>query len=384
MLERKSDFTDLAFSYKEMIETGPKNKKVIEEVTHTIKFTKFITLYALQIPIYSKIICKPNTLENNDTSSFNIWQGYVAEKINNIDMSKVNPMLEFIKEVIFSNNEIYYKYIMSWLYILLAKPELKTNVVLFLYTEEFGTGKNTFTDFLSLLLGSHLYSEISGIDKLVDRYNKFLLGKKLIVVDETSSVKKEFVATYDKIKSLVTGNTVYLEEKFEKAFSVENLLNIIIVSNHSDSIHVSKGDRRYLCLELSKIHLQDIPYFTKLREICFNTEGVNNFYTYILSMDINDIVDVRIIPETELKKQIVEISMSSSLKYLKYLKNTLNSEEVEELSASTLYFNYKNWCQINNENLVSNTKFGLNIKNYITKEKKANGAFYLLNTIKPI
>ena len=70
---------------------------------------------------------------------------------------------------------------------------------------------------------------------------------------------------------------------------------------------------------------------------------------------------------------------SSSYKFLKYLQD--NNHKKQIISGSELYSKYKDWCCNNNhEDILSNTKFGRDIKPYIIKFK--SGCIkYDLNTI---
>ncbi len=123
----------------------------------------FLTTYAQYIPLYRSLVCKPGL--HSDNNVFNIWQKYSAEKLDSYNLEIIQPMLDFIKEVICNNDDESYKYLMTWLYYLIDKPEEQTNIAIFLLSEQ-GTGKNTFTTFISLILGKHLYTEMKGFEEL--------------------------------------------------------------------------------------------------------------------------------------------------------------------------------------------------------------------------
>ena len=83
------------------------------------------------------------------------------------------------------------------------------------------------------------------------------------------------------------------------------------------------------------------------------------------------------------KKSIISKSWSSSIRYLFELKDSADKldDDEKDIKAINLYNNYKDWCNTNHEKLKSNTKFISDIKDHITKSKKADANYYDLKTI---
>ena len=102
-------------------------------------------------------------------------------------------------------------------------------------------------------------------------------------------------------------------------------------------------------------------------------------------MTDDDLVDLAVIPMTELKKEIATISSSSSIKFLTNLKQDIEDGIYQgklEVQANVLFELYRNYCEKNNEHFTSHTKFGSNIKDKIEKKRKSQGFVYYLSTIK--
>ena len=132
---------DLKFYY--ITETEKEEKK------HRVYFLDFVKEYQAHIPKYSKIYCEPvPPSDSGNKYLFNTWVGFKACDVGTPDMTKVNKWLNYIREIWANNNEEYYQYFISWLYLLLGDVGKKPGVAVFAYSPEQGVGKNTFMDFL--------------------------------------------------------------------------------------------------------------------------------------------------------------------------------------------------------------------------------------------
>ena len=58
-------------------------------------------------------------------------------------------------------------------------------------------------------------------------------------------------AAFDRLKELVTGNTVMINGKFKAPFKLNNYSRLMIVSNHNHFMHIKPRDRRYTTLKSS-------------------------------------------------------------------------------------------------------------------------------------
>jgi prophage antirepressor-like protein len=117
----------------------------------------------------------------------------------------------------------------------------------------------------------------------------------------------------------------------------------------------------------------------------------DSYETYIRDIPKNKLINTRTPPMTKLKEEIIHLSRSSSLKFLIAMKKeheiqkeiipNINTISYGLVPASTFYQMFINWCKDNGEAVVSNSKFGLNIKNFITKKKTKYRTEYNLSTI---
>ena len=143
--------------------------------------------------------------------------------------------------------------------------------------------------------------------------------RRLAVVNEMSSTREEFKTNFDKIKVYITDPYITIEPKGVNSYQIENISNLVLCSNHQDSIIVEKGDRRYTIFEVGTKYMGNKKYFNELAKKCYNQEVANAFYTFLLNYDCLDNLQPI---ETELRTQCMNLSKPNPLKFIDYLKET--------------------------------------------------------------
>jgi phage/plasmid-associated DNA primase len=247
---------------------------------------------------------------------------------------------------------------------------------------EQGTGKGFFLNFMRYILRNVNMCEVVGINSITQKHNTIMERKRLAIINEMSSTRDEFKTNFDKIKVYITDPYITIEPKGVNAYQIENITNLILCSNHQDSIIVESGDRRYTIFEVNDKYKGNKKYFDKLAELCFNQEVANAFYTYLLNFDCLD--DLKPI-ETELRTQAINLSKHNSLKFIDHItENPImtgfpEEEPLKFIKSTDLYNHYKQYCIENGErNVASSRKFGLTIKNQLEKRRMNTGVHYVL------
>ena len=314
----------------------------------------------------SQIACELETCPDN---KFNIWTGFQAKRVSVPE----SEGFKFIMESWANNDEVNYNYIISWFAGLVVNLGSINKVALAMISGQ-GTGKGTFIEFMDLILRSVNSVSTTGIQSITGRFNTILQGKRLVNINEMSSTKDEFKSNFDKIKSYITDPTIVIEPKGVNAYSIKNISNFVLFTNHRDAIIVEETDRRYAIFEMSGVHMNDDDYFGNIRKTCFNQDVANEFYTYLLDFPA---VSLSKIPETTLRQEMMNMSKSSPLKFLDAVKEENLFEG--EVKSSVLYDAYRNWCANNGERLVlTSTKFGSIISTKLQKLKSRDGNYYVL------
>ena len=353
-----------------------------------ISFTHFLMCQDGLLNLVCRLDCPPSV------SDFNVWSGFGAKRTNAPEPNSLQLMKDFLMDVWAGGNLKTYNYIVSWFSNLITSYGIN-EVALVLVSVE-GAGKGFFLTFMRHLLRSNNVEELVGISKLVQKHNTCLMNKRLVVVNECSSTSNEFRSSWDKMKSLITDPYVSIEPKNINSFKIDNISNFLLFSNHYDSILIAQHDRRYSVHEASAIHKNDTKYFDNLASQCFNTATYDAFFTYLLDFDC---VNLREIPQSQLRIEMQEISMATPLKYLKsvveegYLFDLMKPVipgqvepevgvpeiqiQILEILAAVFYQRYVVWCGENGEPKPYNaSRFGLCLKEKIEKKRSNKGMVY--------
>jgi hypothetical protein len=311
-------------------------------------------------------------------SNFNVWSGFQAKRIERPESDGLKLMKSFIMETWANNDQTNYNYIISWFAGLVTNLTSINKIALAMVSGQ-GTGKGTLIEFMELVLRAVNVVSVAGVEKVTGRFNTILQGKRMVNINEMSSTKDEFRSNFDKIKSYITDPTIMIEPKGVNSYTISNISNFILFTNHRDAIVVEETDRRYAIFEMSSAHMNDNDYFGTLRSNCFNQDVADEFYTYLLDFPA---VPLNVIPDTDLRREMINMSKSSPLKFLDAINDDeILKQEVFNLNsyakASTMYSRYKTWCTDNGErNTMTSTKFGTIVGTRLKKTHKRDGWYY--------
>lgn len=260
------------------------------------------------IPTYCGIVNDP---DSNDPTELNLWKGFKAKLVEGWTVISENLQffLDFLKNVICGKNEISYRYLLRLFKEWLFNPGNKVPICLYLYGDE-GTGKTSLFEFFQKhVMGEHVCVPATGLDEVLGDFNGHLVGNKLCLIDEMAESKHS--RDFDKLKGRISNKTMILNRKGKDQIIVNCFLQYIIATNNIDAM---KPGRRLFAM---KVLLQELSYYAELRRRCFNDDIGNEFYTYLNSLDLSDVV-LRDVPLTELRYTLIQRNLSVLERFLKY------------------------------------------------------------------
>lgn len=306
---------NITFVNESVMSKNLKNIKLWKEEKKTITANDILLTHLSKLTIQGV-----KFFNNNNKSIFSIFHGYKYELLENIDSKVIEMYLDLIKEVICSNDEIVYNYVLNWISFVIQHPGLKVETALVLKGLQ-GIGKNRFTDVLCELLSGYSLRNVTEISELTGNFNSVVENKMLIILNELKNAGEDRMANFNALKSIITDNTIRINEKNQPRRTSENISNFIFVTNNSFPIKIEEGDRRYVVLACNGVHKNDFEYFTQLSE-GFTKDFYNNLLTFFLKRDISNFNN-RDIPMTEAKQNIIEASHSPIDNFIIQYYNTL-------------------------------------------------------------
>jgi len=300
--------------------------------------------YSNVFPHYSRIVFKPNDygLKRNQ---FNIWRGFESIMVEDFDIDKIQTILNHIFEVWCDSNNDYFKYILTWISHICKYPYDKTRVGLVIKGDQ-GSGKGIIVEFLKKYVFGLINSvSCTGIDRLTTRFNGALQGKLLVNVNELSYVNDQYSSVFDKLKPLITDDTMLIELKGLESYEIENHSNFIFTTNHEFTLKLEQNDRRYACFSCNDKYIYNREYFNNLYSQ-INQETGDHFFTYMLNYESD--IDLRNIPATELRMDMINRSKNS----VEYFIECLLDPDNDELRQGEIFkFDKKQRKYITNRNL---------------------------------
>ena len=301
---------------------------------------------------------KPRVYEEEDgTLHINRFAGFLHKnprpfkEYSKEVISRVKMVLDHMNHVLCSGIPDQYYYLVNWTARVVSG--IHVNKAIYLYSEEHGTGKTIFTNFLrKKVVGEHI-THLTGSNSIIlGDFNIEMIGKVLLLLEEMPVVRKgDWNAFGNRLKWIIDSDTIQLTEKHKTPFPVNNITSIMINSN-SKVIKIEKSDRRYFIPDIAK--KQSYEYYKQLSEAMEYPEVGEAFYSYMLELvKLNSDFDPINIPTTKTKTEMIGTDRHSLYEYVKleYLSKRDNIfRNPSKVPASRFYNDYKDYYKENYRN----------------------------------
>lgn len=268
---------------------------------------KLITAWNILDENSAKLLIKGVKFNTNDEEMLSVFQGFKYNVLANLNESLITEFLRLIKEVICDSNDELYNYVIGWIASMIQHPGVKNETALILKGLQ-GIGKNTFTNVISELLSGYSCKNVTDISELTGNFNSIVEGKMLIVLNELRNCGDDRMANFNSLKSIITDDTIRINEKNQPRRTAENVANFIFVTNNPYPVKIEVGDRRYVVLQCNGKYKGNNEYFKQMYE-SFNKEFYDNLLTFFVNYNITEF-NIRNIPMTEAKQDLIEASRS--------------------------------------------------------------------------
>jgi hypothetical protein len=264
--------------------------------------------------------------KNNDQLYINLFPGYLHTHTKSYDSfssdikGKVELIWNHIKIVWCSDQDDLFDYNKKWISHMVSGRKMTT--CLYLKSGQ-GTGKSVITEFLQhKVLGIKIVYATSNPD-CITGFNKQLLGKVLLVLEELpATTKSQWCTISNALKHFITGKTYTNKEKNITDFEIDNNISVIINTNNN-AIKIESDDRRFLINDISHEKLGDQKYFTEIHDATYSDNVGEAFYWYCREYSAN-YKDFKEFPPplTQTKKDLIIDNLHSLFDFIKdeYIK----------------------------------------------------------------
>lgn len=292
--------------------------------------------------------------------NLNKFMGFKANYLYNTPSNPVNPpeeiklILSHIKDVMCGGDEIVNKYFLSWVRNVFVGVK---NITAPIFISDQGAGKSSLIDdFIRPKILGKLGDTINGFSNLLGGFNGIIEDKLLISVNEVHSDGSSRRDIFNSLKSLITDSSVVINRKGVNQYSIDNTASFIFFSNHADSIDIEDSDRRYCPIQSSESKIGDTGYFNSLRK-SFNDKNADLFFTYIINLPNNELLDTSDVVQTSFKNMIKESNRDMIYNFVRdvrmgtiniFKKGTMevySKTDLFNIKCQDLYGGYTQWAQ---------------------------------------
>ena len=238
-------------------------------------------------------------------NKLNMFLGFAVEPL----FGDVQPYINHVQQVIANGDLAIADYILDFLAHLIQKPYEKPSVAIVMKSEQ-GAGKGSLMKPLQQMLGSN-FAQTNGAYLVTGRFNTALCNKLVVFADEVDLTHNK---TADKLKAIISEDTVFLEQKGIGPVVFPNYARLIFASNHETVLKAGRSERRYLVLEPSSHVAQDKDYFNQFYD-WLDDNGASHLLYFLLKRDITGF-DPRRAPVTDALKQEILSNLSIMDEYI--------------------------------------------------------------------
>jgi len=319
-----------------------------EEITvKTIQKNNSGEYEIVNLPFIQKWLKDPNKKKYDDVDTiappfecpdniFNLWTNFDMENINNYE--KNDEAIEFFKnhiKILCNHDEIVYDYILKWIGQMIQYPGVKSGIVPIFIAAE-GTGKGSLKELLKKMIGDKKILQTSQPSKdCWGAFNGQMKDSFLVNLDELN--KKEFESSNDAYKALVSENTININIKGIKSFSIKSNHRYFVTTNNGDPVPTKKGDRRNLIVISSNELKNNVEYFNRFYKYLNNVDAVKSIYEYFKSIPDLDKFNMIEKPITEYQKDLEDENANPIEKWLiEYVKKNCETP-LFEIKTNDLY-----------------------------------------------
>lgn len=229
--------------------------------------------------------------------SINLWRGW-GVKPKEGDITPWNELLDYI----FNGSTDMRNWFECWIAYPIQHPGEKLNTAVVLWSPVQGVGKSLIGETIGQLYGEHF--KIISAAELHGKFNSWFRDCQFVLGEENSS--SDHRADANKLKHLITGAMIFVEEKYQPSMTMQNRVNFLFTSNHPDAFHLEAHDRRFFVWAITSVKMSDEFYrkFVEWR----NTGGNSALMHHFLHIDLKDFNPKANAPVTESKQDMIEIS----------------------------------------------------------------------------
>lgn len=247
---------------------------------------------------YRGLCFAPEREPNN--GFYNTWKGFTCKPVPYEEATPIaRKGLDMFKEHAFENicgkDKELFDWLIGYFAHMIQRPfERPLTTVAFQGGK--GVGKNALVDRIGNLLGNGHYLVAHDGRYLTSNFNGHMDSCLCLVLDEAFWSGDK--SSEGKLKGITTAPEIVIERKGKEAYTVDNLVRVIIIGNEDWLVPASADERRYAVFAVGDGKKQQTEYFREMREAIDIHGGNSVLLHYLQNFDLSK-VDLNVAPKTD-------------------------------------------------------------------------------------
>jgi hypothetical protein len=211
-------------------------------------------------------------------------------------------------------NEDDANHVLNWMAWVLQNQNRKPNHALLLVGKNTGTGKSIIATIFEQLIGLKNTQRPKNSSMGGD-FNSWLKDCRLCIIEEVYQVGRR--ENLNAMRDLITEARCEVNIKGIPAFTIENFVCVMGVSNHPDALPLDRYDRRWLVVQ-TFAERRERDYYEPLFNLARGIDkvGLAAIYAELLARDLTGYSALAAAPETEARAQMIEQSRDDAETWL--------------------------------------------------------------------
>jgi len=242
---------------------------------------------------------------HDGTNIFNTWRpGPVSPWAFDMSEDDIKPWLDHAAYIL--PDPVAREKLLQWCAFVIQNPGKKINWAYLLIGPQ-GIGKDTLLFPIWEIVGSDNYKQVN--PKMMESQFNEWAEKQVIILPELPSFHKQDV--YDWLKEYVAPGApeFNVNKKNQTPYSIPNLQNWFLFSNHEDALKLEDDDRRFF-VYASPAEKREPAYYTGLRNqgkgLFEDAVFQSKLYAWLLDYDLADFNPGEAPPMTDAKARMME------------------------------------------------------------------------------
>ena len=276
--------------------------------------------------------------ESDPQIKCNLWGGWPTEP----KAGECEAILDLLRHLCSAEpaaGEVY-QWVMRWLAYPIQHPGAKMKTSLVFHGGQ-GVGKNMFFEAIMAIYGE--YGRIVDQSAIEDKFNDWASKKLFMVCDEVVA-RMELYHLKNKLKALVTGDSIRINPKNVTPHDEKNAVNLVFLSNERQPLVLEKDDRRYVVVWVPD----------KLPQGCYEAigdelkdGGIAALHHHLLNVELGDFKPWTAPPPTRAKGELIDISLESTERFIDDWLGGDTEWPVMPCASMDLYTAYRRWAAAN-------------------------------------